>query len=78
MGGWGRDEGCYLTQCSFFLGGMERTQVTVDLTVFTIPDWLIKIVSGRLKWQLDQVLSRGLVSWALGASDPILGVWFSL
>lgn len=52
--------------------------MTVDLTVFTIPDWLITIVSGRLKWQLDQVLSRGLVSWALGASDPILGVWFSL
>lgn len=45
-------------------GGMEKTQVTVDLMVLTIPDWLIKIVSGRLKWQLDQVLSLGLVSWA--------------
>lgn len=32
---------------------------------------------GRLKKQLDLVLSVGLVSWVFSTSDAILGLWFS-
>ena len=38
--------------------------------------WLRLHFSKRLKVQWDQALNPGLVSWASGTSDAILGQWF--
>ena len=74
----GRDrQGFYHADCLFFLWEMQRAHLMVSADQ-KIPDWLIKMAfRGEVETAVDEGLSLGLVSWALGVSDAIWACAFS-